>query len=519
MIVSGAGVDVGGEAAALAAHDQRELGVGLELDESVHHLHAGALEVAGPADVGLLVEPRLEFDQRGHRLSGLGRFRQRPHDRRVVRGAVQRLFDRDHVGVAGALLQELDDDVEGFIGVMDDQILLPDRREDIATVIAHAFRMARHIGYEFEVGPVEPRQLRQFVHRQHAIDQQNLVVRGGERALHKGAQFLRHLGFDFQADHRSAPPPLQRGLEQAHQIFGFFLDFEFGVADDPEGALTFDGIAGEQPADEQTGGLLQRDQPDRAVPGGRQADEAVDLAGHANERVHRLAVGDPRQMQRDGKSEARDERKRMRRIDRERRQQRENVVKEMVLDPGPLGFGDVATVDQNDADLRQDSAQIAPDRLLIDGEPRNRLVDQDKLFGGRQTVGAALRDALPDLGLDAGDPDHEELVKVIGRNRQKPDPLERGMAGIDRFLEHPAVEMQPGQLAVDEALRARPHRRADLDLHIFFFNYNSLCGFHQDLIQLRGNSEATPTHGARTLCYRDDVSMTLTFPEQPPSSC
>ena len=148
---------------------------------------------------------------------------------------------------------------------MDDQILLPDRREDIAAMIANAFGMARHIGHEFEIGPVEPRQLRQFVHRQHAIDQQNLVVGGGERALHEGAQFFRHLGFDFEPDHRSPPPPLQRGLEQADQIFGLFLDFEFGVADDAESALTFDGIAGEQPADEQTGGLLQRDQPDRAI--------------------------------------------------------------------------------------------------------------------------------------------------------------------------------------------------------------------------------------------------------------
>ena len=105
--------------------------------------------------------------------------------------------------------------------------------------------------------------------------------------------------------------------------------------------------------------------------------------------------------------------------------------------------------------LGQDPAQIAPDRLLVVGEPRNRLVDQDELLGGRQPVGAALGNALPNLRLDAGDPDHEELVKVIGGNRQKPDPLQRGMAGIDRFLEHPAVEMQPGQLAVDEAFGAR----------------------------------------------------------------
>jgi hypothetical protein len=62
------------------------------------------------------------------------------------------------------------------------------------------------------------------------------------------------------------------------------------------------------------------DQAHRAILARGQADEAIDLAGHANERVHRLAVGDPRQMQRNGKSEARDEREGVRRIDCERRQ-------------------------------------------------------------------------------------------------------------------------------------------------------------------------------------------------------
>ncbi len=130
MIVAGADVDVGRERAALAAHHHRQLGVGLQLDEAVHHLHAGALEVARPADVGLLVEPRLELDQRGDRLAGLGRLDQLLDDRRLGRGAVERLLDRHHVRIARRLLQELHHDVERLVGVMDDQILLPDRREN-----------------------------------------------------------------------------------------------------------------------------------------------------------------------------------------------------------------------------------------------------------------------------------------------------------------------------------------------------------------------------------------------------
>ncbi len=81
MIVAGADVNVGRQRAALAAHHQRQLGVGLQFEEAEHHLHAGALQVARPADVGLFVEPRLELDHRGDRLAGLGCFGERAHDR------------------------------------------------------------------------------------------------------------------------------------------------------------------------------------------------------------------------------------------------------------------------------------------------------------------------------------------------------------------------------------------------------------------------------------------------------
>ena len=97
MIVAGADMHVGLERLALAPHHQRQLAVGLQLDEAVDHLHAGALQIARPADIGLLVEARLELDQRGHGLAGLGGLGQRLDDRRVGRGAIERLLDRDDV--------------------------------------------------------------------------------------------------------------------------------------------------------------------------------------------------------------------------------------------------------------------------------------------------------------------------------------------------------------------------------------------------------------------------------------
>src|SRR6185437_6183330 len=138
-------------------------------------------------------------------------------------------------------------------------------------------------------------------------------------------------------------------------------------AEDTERALTFDSVAREQATDEQTRGLFKRDQPHRAVLARGQTNEAVDLAGHANERVHRLAVGDPRQLKRNGKAKAWNEWEGVSWVDRQRRQQRENIMEEVVLDPRPLGFGDFAAFDEHDANGCESLVQIAPDRLLVVG--------------------------------------------------------------------------------------------------------------------------------------------------------
>ena len=160
MIIAGAGMDVGRQRPALAAHHQRQLGVGLQFDKAVDHLHAGALQIARPADIRLLVETRLELDQRGNRFAGLGRFHQRLDDRGFGGGAVERLLDGDHVGIARGLLQELHHHVEELIRMVDDEVLLPDGGKAVAAVVADALGIARIVRHEFEIGPVEPGELR-----------------------------------------------------------------------------------------------------------------------------------------------------------------------------------------------------------------------------------------------------------------------------------------------------------------------------------------------------------------------
>ena len=48
---------------------------------------------------------------------------------------------------------------------------------------------------------------------------------------------------------RPAPPPLDRGAEEADQILGLLLDLDVAVADDPEGAAAEQFVAGEELGD------------------------------------------------------------------------------------------------------------------------------------------------------------------------------------------------------------------------------------------------------------------------------
>src|SRR6185437_10603623 len=120
--------------------------------EPIDDLRAGALQIPRPADIGLFVEARLQLHERGDRLASVRRFDERPHNRAVGGRAIERLLDRDHVGIVRRLIEEADDNVKRLIRMMDDQILLPNRRENIASELLHALWKARLIGWKLELG-------------------------------------------------------------------------------------------------------------------------------------------------------------------------------------------------------------------------------------------------------------------------------------------------------------------------------------------------------------------------------
>src|SRR4029450_13934580 len=112
-----------------------------------------------------------------------------------------------------------------------------------------------------------------------------------------------------------------------------------------------------------------------------QAHEPVDLVRHADERVHRLAVARARQLQRDGEAEIGNERERMRRVDGERREQREDLPKEVIFEPRLFFLGHLGSFDQHDSMIGQHLPQLAPALLLVARKRSDGLADPGDLVG------------------------------------------------------------------------------------------------------------------------------------------
>ena len=326
--------------------------------------------------------------------------------------------------------------------MVNDQILLADRSETVAAVIADAFGIARIVGYEFEIRAIEPGELRQIIQRQNTVDHENLIIGDGQRALHEAAQFNRHCGIELKPDHRTATTLLERGLVEPHEIFRLFLDFNFRVADGAEGALPLYCVAREKPANMQRSRFLERNQANSLIAAW-QPDETIDLLRHADERVHRLAVFHARELQRDGEAEIGNERERMRGIDGQRRQQRKYMGEEALLQPGTFRLLKLASVDQNNIGRRERRTKLEPALLLIAGELGDRFSDPCELLRGRKPVRALGRDALSLLALETGDAHHEKFVEVVRRDRQEADTLQQRVLLVLRLFQHAPVKVQP----------------------------------------------------------------------------
>ncbi len=333
--------------------------------------------------------------------------------------------------------------------MVDDDVLLPDRGEAVAAEIADALGEARVVGREDEVRPVVDDELARIGETEKPVELEHVVARHVEPLGQEFLQIDRHALVDREADDVAAPAPLQRRLVEPDQVLGLFLDLDVAVAQDAEHAAPDHLEAGEQLVEIKPDHLLHRDE---AVRLAGQPDEARDRAGDEEERLGALAVALAVELQREAEAEIDDERERMRRVDRERRQDREYLAPEALGEPGMLLVRQIGRAHDRDAGLVELALERAPRHLLVAHQAARALVDGVELLRRRQPVLRRRGDAGLDLALEAGDPHHVELVEVVGRDRQEAQPFEQRMARIVGLGEDALVEGEPRQLAIDEAL-------------------------------------------------------------------
>jgi hypothetical protein len=244
-----------------------------------------------------------------------------------------------------------------------------------------------------------------------------------------------------------------------HQILGLFLDLDVAVANDAETALTHHLEAGEQQRAGRDNDLLLGDETLRAGAVVWELDEALGPIGKADQRAHQPSVLEVREFERQGEAEVRNERKRMRGIDGEWGQHRKHLREEIFLQPVAIALRQFGDIDDDDAGRRQFETQVAPAILLRGDEFRDPRADAFELLGRRDAIVRRFDHAGMNLPDQAGDPDHEEFVEIVGGDREEAQPFQQGVAEIGGFFQNATVELEPGQFAIDKPFR-RSHDAA-----------------------------------------------------------
>jgi hypothetical protein len=178
---------------------------------------------------------------------------------------------------------------------------------------------------------------------------------------------------------------------------------------------------------------------------------------HAREGLkagHRVAEGNA-----DRERQVRDVRERPPRAHRQRGQHREDLLREEPVDRLQLRARALRHLGHPHAVLGERRTHVLLPRTRVPvGQHRVALVDALERLAGREPVGPARVDAGVNLVVETGHAHHEELVEVVGVDREELHALEqRGVLVLDQ-LQHAFVELKPGHLAVHEQLR-RVERR------------------------------------------------------------
>ena len=128
VVIASGKVSVAPKALAFTARDEQHLGVGLETDHAIHHLHTDGFKLFSPIDVGFLIKTCLELHHRCHFLATANGFAQQVQHHRVTACSIDGLFDGQHIRVIDRFTQERQDTLKTFERLVNQNIFLAQMR-------------------------------------------------------------------------------------------------------------------------------------------------------------------------------------------------------------------------------------------------------------------------------------------------------------------------------------------------------------------------------------------------------
>ena len=266
-------------------------------------------------------------------------------------------------------------------------------------------------------------------------------------------------GGHLQPHRRAEPAPGQLPLQGLQQVLvAVLVDLQLGVAGDPE-QVALDAPACRRRAGPRWAAMSSSTGRNRAP---RLSFCTVTNRGTLLGTLTRANSSAPPSGSRSATARFSDRlgdvRERVRRVDRQRGQHREDLLPEVGAQPlalrrrraRPSCTSSMPSAASFGQDLVGEAGGVPGDQV---GGP---LGDHLELVAQREPVAAAHRQAGLQPALQAGDPDHVELVEVAGEDGQELGPLQQRRRRVLGERQHPGVEVEPGQLAVEEPVLRQP---------------------------------------------------------------
>ncbi len=153
----------------------------------------------------------------------------------------------------------------------------------------------------------------------------------------------------------------------------------------------------------------------------------------------------------DGEGLVGDEGEGMAGIDGEGGEDGEDLGAEIVVGFGALFGGEFDVVAEEDIFAFEGGAEVVgPEMDDLAGEGVDAFADGFELLVGGEAVVGAFGGFFGDFALEEADAFHEEFVGVAGVDGEEFDAFEERRTGVHGFVEDAVVEVEPGEVAVEE---------------------------------------------------------------------